>query len=341
MDGIKVRKLGRTGLSVTDMGFGASPIGNFLRAISDETANAMILRAWETGMRLFDTAPLYGNGLSELRLGYSLRWRPRDDFILSSKVGRLLTPASRQSIDFRPWVDGAAFNVAFDYSYDGAWRSVEGSLQRMALERIDILLIHDCDVFTHGVEQQKVYFEQAMDGAYRAMVEMRDQGLVGAIGFGVNEWEVCHEALKRGDLDCFLLAGRYTLLEQESLDKFLPLCERRDVAVIIGGGLNSGILATGAVPNAKYNYVTAPPHIMEKVAKIESVCREYSIPLPAAALQFVLAHPAVASHVPGTRTVEQIEQNIAWISHPIPAAFWHDLKRKDLLRADAPTPIEI
>ena len=337
---IKQRKFGRDHLTVTDMGFGAAPIGNFLKPISEDVAGAMIERAWEAGIRYFDTAPLYGHGLSELRLGQGLRWKKRQEYVVSSKVGRLLHPAARESIDFTPWVDAAPFTIEFDYSYDGTMRSLEDTLQRMAIERIDIVFIHDCDVFTHGAKQQKIYFKEAMEGSYRALLKLREEGVVKAIGVGVNEWQVCHEALKRGDFDCFLLAGRYTLLEQESLDEFLPLCEARNAAVVIGGGLNSGILATGAVPGAKYNYSPAPPEIMDKVRKIEAVCAAHKVPLPAAALQFLLAHPAIAVHVPGTRTVEQMEQNIAWISHPIPQAFWRDLKRSGLLRQDAPTPRE-
>jgi D-threo-aldose 1-dehydrogenase len=336
---IKQRKFGRTDLIVTDMGFGAAPIGNFLRPISEEVSDAMVQRAWNAGMRYFDTAPLYGHGLSELRLGHSLRWKPRDEFVVSSKVGRLLLPTPRKNISFAPWVDAAPFIHRFDYSYDGAMRSLEDTLQRMGIERIDIAFIHDCDVFNHGVEQQKIYFKQAMEGSYKALLKLREEGVVKAIGFGVNEWQVCHEALKQGDFDGFLLAGRYTLLEQDSLDAFLPLCEKRNAAVVIGGGLNSGILATGAVPGAKYNYSPAPQSILDKVKKIEAVCARYKVPLPAAALQFLLAHPAIASHVPGTRTVQQMEQNIAWVSHAIPKDFWQDLKRAGLLRQDAPTPI--
>lgn len=335
---IKQNKFGRTGLIVTDMGFGAAPIGNFLKPIPEEVSDAMVERAWAAGIRYFDTAPLYGHGLSELRLGHSLRWKPRDEFVVSSKVGRLLRAAPRQSIDFAPWVNAGAFTLRFDYSYDGTMRSLEDTLQRMAIERIDIAFIHDCDVFTHGAEQQKIYFKQAMEGSYKALLKLREEGVVKAIGVGVNEWQVCHEALKQGDFDGFLLAGRYTLLEQDSLDEFLPLCEKRRAAVVIGGGLNSGILATGAVPGAKYNYSPAPQPILEKVRRIEAVCTQHKVPLSAAALQFLLAHPAIASHVPGTRTVEQMEQNIAWVSHPIPAAFWRELKQAGLLRKDAPTP---
>lgn len=258
--------------------------------------------------------------------------------MVSSKVGRVLTAARREEIDFTPWVDGAPFRSRFDYSYDGTMRSFEDSLQRLGLGYIDILFIHDCDVFTHGPEMQKVYFRQAMDGCYRALRELREQGLVKAIGVGVNNWEVMLDFMKAGDFDTLLVAGRYTLLEQDALDELLPLCERRNTAIVIGGGFNGGILATGAVPGAKWNYAPAPAPIMEKVAKIEAVCARHDVPLPAAALQFLLAHPAVASHVPGTRTVQQMDQNLRLVAHPIPPAFWQELKAQGLLRKDAPVP---
>ena len=338
MSAINIRKFGRIGFDITDMGFGAAPIGNFLRPIPEHEAGAMIERAWEAGMRYFDTAPSYGHGLSELRLGHYLRWKPRRDYVISSKVGRVLTAARREDIDFKPWVDGAAFKSRFDYSYDGTMRSFEDSLQRLGLEHIDILFIHDADVFTHGVEMQKVYFRQAMDGCYRALIKLREQGLVKAIGAGVNNWDVMLDFMKAGDFDTLLVAGRYTLLEQEALNELLPLCERRGTALVIGGGFNGGILATGAVPGAKWNYAPAPAHIMEKVRKIEAVCARYNVPLAAAALQFLLAHPAVASHVPGTRTVEQMNQNLALVALPIPKAFWQELKSEGLVRQDAPVP---
>ncbi len=338
MAGINWRKFGRSTLKVTDMGFGAAPIGNFLKPIGEADSDAMVQHAWNAGMRYFDTAPYYGHGLSEARLGYSLRWKPRDEYVLSTKVGRVLKASPRKTTDFKPWVDGLPFTCHFDYSYDGTMRSFEDSLQRLGLERIDILFIHDCDVFTHGPEKQKVYFKQAMDGCYRALVKLREQGAVKAIGVGVNDWQVSYDFLRHGDFDCLLVAGRYTLLEQDSLGELLPLCVKRNAAVVIGGGLNSGILATGAVPGAKYNYQPAPEPIMEKVRKIEAVCKVYKVPLAAAALQFLLAHPAIAAHVPGTRTVAQMKQNIAWVSHPIPVDLWYDLKRKGLLREDAPVP---
>ena len=330
-------KFGRVDLQVTPFGFGTAPIGNIFREISEETSDAMIQHAWDAGIRYYDTAPMYGHGLSELRTGYSLRWKNRDDFVLSSKVGRVLKPARKADIDYAPWTNAGRFTMHFDYSYDGTMRSFEDSLQRLNLERMDICFIHDIDVFTRGDEQPDV-FRQAMDGSWKALEQLRSEGVVKAIGVGVNEWEVCHAALEQRDFDCFLLAGRYTLLEQESLGEFLPLCEERGAAVVVGGGFNSGILATGAVEGAKYNYAPAPPDIMERVAKMEAVCTDHGVPLPAAALQFVVAHPAIPTFMAGTRTVEQLEQNLKWFSHPIPSEFWVDLKAKGLLREDAPTP---
>lgn len=337
MDPARKHRLGRVDLEVSAFSFGTAPIGNIFRPIDEGEAAAMVGAAWDAGVRSFDTAPMYGHGLAELRTGAALRWRPRDEFVLSTKVGRLLKPARRQDIDFAPWADAAPFTMHFDYSYDGTMRAFEDSLQRLALERIDVCFIHDIDVFTRGAEQPAV-FEQAMDGCWRALESLRAQKVVKAIGVGVNEWEVCHQALLRHDFDCFLLAGRYTLLEQDALDAFLPLCEQRGAAVLVGGGFNSGILATGARPGAKYNYAPAPQAVLDKVARIEAVCAEYGVPLPAAALQFVVAHPAVPSFIAGTRTVEQLRQNLAWFQHPIPPAFWAELKRRGLLREDAPVP---
>ncbi|HXT09675.1 MAG TPA: aldo/keto reductase [Roseiarcus sp.] len=331
------KKFGRVDLEVTAFSFGTAPSGNFLKPVSESDAQAMFETAWDAGVRLYDTAPMYGHGLAELRTGHYLRWKPRDEYVLASKVGRLLKPAKRETIDFTPWSDAAPFTPHFDYSYDGTMRAFEDSLQRLGLERMDICFIHDIDRFTRGDEQPEV-FRQAMDGCWRALEKLRNERVVRAIGVGVNEWEVCYEALKQRDFDGFLLAGRYTLLEQEALNGFLPLCQERGAAVIVGGGFNSGILATGARPGAKYNYSPAPGAVMEKVARIEKVCAEFNVPLPAAALQFVTAHPAIPSFIAGTRSVEQLKQNLAWFSHPIPAAFWEELKRTGLLREDAPTP---
>ena len=330
-------RFGRTDLEVTAFSFGTAPVGNIFREIDEQTSDAMFQTAWDKGVRYYDTAPMYGHGLSELRTGYSLRWKERQDFVLSSKVGRVLKQARKGDIDYAPWTNAGRNTMHFDYSYDGTMRSFEDSLQRLNLEYLDIVFIHDIDFFTRGDEQPEV-FRQAMDTCYKALDDLRSQGVVKAIGVGVNEWEVCHAALKANDFDCFLLAGRYTLLEQEALNEFLPLCEERNAAVVVGGGFNSGILATGAKEGAKYNYAPAPAEIMDKVSKIEQVCADHNVPLPAAALQFVVAHPAIPSFIAGTRTVEQLKQNLDWFSHDIPADFWAELKHKGLLRKDAPVP---
>ncbi len=285
---------------------------------------------------MFDTAPGYGHGLSELRMGHYLRWRPRDEYVLSTKVGRVLEPAARKDIDFTPWVNAAAFKFRYDYSYDGTMRAFEGSLNRLGLERIDIALIHDCDVFIHGPELQKVYFKQAVEGAYKALDQLRSAGVVKAVGFGVNDTEVMLAAMKETDSDILLCSNRYTLLEQDTLDELLPLMAARKASIIIGGGFNGGILATGAKPGAKYFYAPAPEPIMERVRKMEAVCARHKVPLPAAAMQFVIAHPVVATHTPGTRTVEQMEQLLAWNDLAIPAAFWAEMKAEGLIRNEAP-----
>ena len=212
------RTFGNSGLEVTAMGLGTAPLGNQFRFVPDADARAVTDGAWDAGLRYFDTAPFYGNGLSELRLGEALRWRPRDEYVLSTKVGRLLKPQPRGRIESKFWIDPAPFEVIHDYSYDGAMRSFEDSLQRMALERIDIAFIHDIDNFSHPPEVQKAHFRTAMDGAYKALDKLRSEGLVKSIGVGCNEWQVCDQALRERDFDCFLLAGRYTLLEQDALE---------------------------------------------------------------------------------------------------------------------------
>src|SRR5271165_2073134 len=330
-------KLGRVDLHVTAMSFGGVAIGNLSRPVCELESDAMIQRAWDAGIRYYDTAPLYGHGLSELRFGHSLRRKNRDDFVLSSKVGRILKPKRRSEIDFGPWIEAAPFEMRFDYTYDGTMRSFEDCLQRMALERMDICFIHDIDRFTRGDAQPEV-FRQAMDGCWKALARLRSDGLVKAIGVGVNEWEVCHEALKQRDFDCFLLAGRYSLLEQEPLAQFLPFCVERNVSVVIGGGFNSGILATGPIEGSRYNYGPAPAHIKERVKRIEAVCSEFDAPLQAAAMQFVTAHPAIGSLIVGARSRSQIEQDVKWFEQPLPRELWAKLKAERLVREDAIVP---
>jgi D-threo-aldose 1-dehydrogenase len=234
------------------MGFGSAPLGNRFRTLTEPTCQELVDDAWDRGMRLFDTAPMYGYGLAENRLGTALRGRPRKDYLLSTKVGRLLQPAADQSPIDDMWSGVPPMRVQYDYSYSGAMRSIEDSLQRMLTDRIDIAFIHDCDRYGHGADQPTV-FAAAMSGAARALTELRDQKVVGAIGIGVNEADVCIAAARHGGFDVFLLAGRYSLLEQDPLDDLLPLCVDEDISLILGGVYNSGILATGATPDAHYN----------------------------------------------------------------------------------------
>jgi D-threo-aldose 1-dehydrogenase len=332
------RTFGRAGFEVTVAGYGGSQVGNLSRALDDETAHALLLDGWTRGIRVYDTAPLYGHGLSEHRMGRALLHRPREEYVLSTKVGRRLFPAERGSFPSGPWVDPAPFRAEFDYSYDGVMRQVEDSLQRLCMDRIDILLIHDIDVRNHGPEGQPVRFREAMTGAYPALKKLRDEGVVRAIGVGVNEAEVCVAALREADLDCILLAGRYTLLEQDPLDDLLPLCTERRVAVILGGVFNSGVLAKGVAEGVRYNYAPAQPEILDTVGRLEAICARYRVPLSAAAVQFVAAHPAVANVCLGARTIAQQEANQASFVHLIPDAFWAELKQERLIRSDAPTP---
>lgn len=329
---------GRTGLTVTPLGFGAAPIGNFQRPIAEPEVQQMVDAAWDAGLRTFDTAPLYGHGLSELRLGHALRARGRDDYVLSTKVGYLLRRPASGAANTRPWVDVPPFERVYDYSFDGTLRSIEVSLQRLCTDRIDIAFIHDVDVVNHGREHWAHHFETAMDGATRALQRLKAEGVVRAIGVGVNEWEVCEAALRRHDFDCFLLAGQYSLLTQPALDSFLPLAVERGAAVMLGAGFHGGILATGAVPGAKYDYAPAPPAVLEKVRRIEAVCARHAVPLKAAALQFLVAHPAIPTVIPGTRTAAQLKENVAAFAHPIPMDFWAELKHEGLLPSEAPTP---
>jgi D-threo-aldose 1-dehydrogenase len=331
------RKLGRTGLRVSQIGFGGAPLGNLFAALSEADAASAVGSAFAAGIRLFDTAPLYGHGLSEHRIGAALRHCRRDDFVLATKVGRLLRPdvsaAGGQYRDILP------FAAHFDYSYDGVLRSVEDSLQRLGLARIDIVHIHDVDVWTHKSQTATdERFAEAMGGGYRALMRLREEKAIGAIGVGVNEWQACQRFAEAGDFDCFLLAGRYTLLEQEALDSFLPLCVARNIAVIIGGPFNTGILATGPVAGATYDYQPATPEVMARVGRIEAVCRRHGVALASAALQFPLHHPAVASVIPGARSPAEIAANLATFERKVPAALWAELKAAGLLRADAPAP---
>jgi D-threo-aldose 1-dehydrogenase len=324
----------------TELGFGAAPIGNLFRTVSDKEAQATLEAAWAKGIRYFDTAPLYGLGLSETRLNQFLRGKKRADYVISTKVGRLLQvcpPDQRTGI-------GKFFNTPsrrekFDYSYDGVMRSLEASLERLGLDHVDVLLVHDCDVFTHGSEMSRdAHLRTLMEGGgYRALTKLRDEKVIKAFGAGVNEWQVCQMLLERGNFDMFLLAGRYTLLEQEALNVFLPMCEKRGVGIILGGPYNSGILASGAKPGAFYNYSPAPKDVLARVARIEAICKRHKVKLVEAALRFPLLHPAVVTAIPGAVGAKQVGINHQTLSKKIPKALWTDLKAAELLHMGAPT----
>lgn len=329
-------------VTLTRMGFGGAPLGNLYRPVPEAEAQAALDAAWRHGIRYFDTAPQYGLGLSERRIGEAVARFGRDGLTLSTKVGRLLEDCAPEEVTPAGFVDVPSKRIVYDYSHDGVMRSHEASLGRLGVEAVDILLVHDVDAFTHGSrEASEARVRELFDrGGYRALEELRAAGTVKAIGAGVNEWQVCEQLLGLGDFDCFLLAGRYTLLEQEALESFLPLCLARDVAIILGGPYNSGILATGPVPGARYNYAPAPAEIVERVRRIEAVCADHGVRLVEAALQFVLGHPAVRTVIPGAANAGEVEANAAILARRLPDALWRDLKGAGLLRADAPTPDE-
>jgi D-threo-aldose 1-dehydrogenase len=332
-----VRSLGSTDLRVTEIGFGGAPLGNLFAAVTEADAQTSLATAWDSGCRYFDTAPLYGYGLSERRCGDALRAKPRDQYVLSTKVGRLIRPGAHLRNGGTDFHTPMPFHARFDYSYDATMRSIEDSLQRLGLDRIDVALIHDVGRDWHGDRQPEV-MRQAMAGAAKALMELRAAGQIGAIGLGVNEVEPCEQAMEQGDFDCFLLAGRYTLLEQGPLDRLFPACRKRNISVIIGGPFNSGLLARVGQPSATYNYGAVPPEIAKRAAALHAACARHDVPLPAVALQFPLAHPAVAAVIPGARNAAEVASHWQWARLRIPAALWDDLRESGLLDPRAPVP---
>ena len=336
------RRVGRTDVEVTLLGFGGATIGGLAARVSEDQAQATLEAAWDEGTRYFDTAPFYGLGLSELRVGRVLRERPRDEFVISTKVGRILrSPADLARCTGAPWPGGLRFEVKFDYTYDGILRAYEDSLQRLGLPRIDLAIVHDLDLGWHAPQARwDAFMGQLITGGWRALDGLRSARLIGGIGVGINPRGMIPRFLELFDPDFFLLAGRYTLMEQDVLDDELPACVERGVGIVIGAVFNSGLLATGPVPGARYNYTDPTPEHVERVTRIKAVCDRFAVPLPAAALQFPLAHPAVASVIPGPVTPEQARSNAAAVRHPIPPDLWRELKSEGLMRADAPTPAE-
>lgn len=327
---------------LTAMGFGGAPLGNLYRRITEEEAQGTLQAAFDAGIRFFDTAPQYGLGRSEGRFGQAIKRFGRDHIQLSTKIGRLLVDCEPEDVTPEAFVDVPQKRIVFDYTYDGVMRSYEASRDRIGVENADILLVHDVDVFSQGSQDASdAKVRELFDGGgYRALDELRGAGVIGAIGAGVNEWQVCERLLGLADFDGFLLAGRYTLLEQEALDSFLPLCIERDVGIILGGPYNSGILASGPVPGAKFNYEDAPTEILERVRKIEAVCTAHSIPLIAASLQFVMGHPSVKTVIPGAMSADEVRANVEVFQTEIPPALWSDLRSEGLIRSDAPLPKE-
>ena len=327
------RRVAQTDLAMTTLGLGGASLAGIFSAVPADQARATVRHALELGINYVDTAPQYGLGRSEHLVGEVVREaRPRP--ILSTKVGRRLKPVSPDRQDKGNWVDPLPFEQVYDYSYDGVMRSFEDSLQRLGLDRVDILYVHDIGVATHGAEANKPLWEQLATGGYKALRELRDGGTIKAIGLGVNEWEVLMDAFALGDWDVFLLAGRYTLLEQTALDPFMTTCIERGASVVVGGPFNSGILVGGD----KFNYAKAPEAIVARVRAIDAVCREFGVPLPAAALQFPLTHPAVCNVLPGPRSPAELDGILGWWDVSIPSALWTTLADRGLLAPGTPIP---
>jgi len=327
------RQIGHTGLRVTELGLGCATLGGSQINVARAAAEEIVGAAWEAGVRYVDTAPYYGVGQAERCVGDALRGRARSEWVLSTKVGRLLRPnATGIFADSRH--HPLPFEAVYDYSYDGIMRSFEDSLQRLGLARIDILYVHDIGAYQHGAEAHPALIKTLRDSGYRALEALRSSGAVSAVGIGVNEREVLLEAMEWGAWDAFLLAGRYTLLEQAPLDDLLPKCVAAGTSIVVGGPLNSGILAG----RDTWNYRPAPPEVTTRVKAIAAICDSHRVPLPAAALQFPLAHPAVAAIIPGPRNAGEFVANLDLLRHPIPAALWTDLRQARLLHPDAPVP---
>ncbi len=339
MDPTQRRTLGRTGVDVTQLGFGGASIGELTLVIDEAVAVDAVRAAWAHGIRYFDTAPWYGRGLSELRTGSGLRGKPRDEFVLSTKIGRWLRASQGGAVDRAPWTGGLEMNVVFDYSYDGIMRSYEQSQHRLGFPRFDLAVIHDLDHLYHGRGGKlDWYFGQLAASGWRAIEELRAAGLIRGIGAGINDRGLIPRFLDLVDVDYFLVAMPYTLLHQEVLDDEFPAAVARGCAFVIGSPFQSGILATGPKPGARYNYREAPADVQAKVGRIQEVCERHGVPLAAAALQFPLGHPAVASVIPGASSPAQQERNVATFSHSIAADLWAELKHEGLLREDAPVP---
>lgn len=307
---MQTRKIGRTDLSVTEYSFGTAPLGGMYRACPHDVAMATLDAAWESGIRFIDTAPWYGFGLAERRVGDFLREKPKGSYVLSTKVGRLQRPVPDDQVPSHGFVDPLPFETDYDYSYDGIMRSVDFSYARLGLNRIDILFVHDIGVYTHGAARNAVYLRQLFDGGLKALEELKSSGAISAYGLGVNEVPVCLDVMAQADLDCILLAGRYTLLDRTATAELLPLCERKKTSLVVGGVFNSGILATGPVEGSHFDYMPATPEVLDKVAAMEAIATSQGLPLAAPAIQFPLQNPVVASVLLGTAKPSSLQRNM-------------------------------
>ncbi len=329
------RRIGRTGLHVTALGIGTATLGGSRIEVTREESEAIIHAGWADGVRYVDTAPFYGVGAAERRVGDALRDKPRDEWVLSTKVGRLLrADATAEGPGGRK--PPLPMAVVYDYSHDGIMRSLEDSFQRLGLARVDMLFVHDIGAYQHGAEANAAHMKVLRESGYRALEKLRDAGTVQAIGIGVNEREACMEVMEFGQWDAFLLAGRYTLLEQAPIDDLIPKCQAAGTTLVIGGPLNSGLLAG----RDTWNYAPAPPEQRARADAIRRICESHGASLPAAALQFPLAHSVVSAIIPGPRNVDEFETNLKLLQHPLPASLWSDLKREGLLHPDAPVPAD-
>jgi D-threo-aldose 1-dehydrogenase len=329
-------------LTFTVVGLGTGPMGDFYELLDEKTEIATVEQALASGVRVFDSSPHYGNGLAEARLGAGLRRAKRDEIVVSTKIGRIMDPFTRppkprSDVVSPGFAGGHPHAPRFDYSYDGAMRSIEHSLLRLGLGRLDIVLIHDCDVWTHGKDEAPVRFREAMEGAYKALDKLRNDKVIKAIGFGINEADTCVKFARAGDFDVAMMAGRYTLIDQTGLPEFLPLAQEKKMGVMLAGVFNSGILATGSGRGAKFDYANAPEAVVKKVKAIEEICRKHKVTLRQAAIQFAPSHPAVVSVVLGAVKPEEVRANVADASVAIPSSLWADLKSAKLVDEAAPT----
>ena len=332
------RKLGNTNIHLSSLGFGAAPIGDLSENLDERSCYNILENAYNSNFNLFDTSPFYGNGLSEHRTGNFLKTIDEESYFLSTKVGRYLTPEKNQNIDRGAWAGGLNFKLNLDYSYDGAMRSFEQSLLRLAVSKIDICLIHDVDKFTFGNEVD-YYFKLAMNGAYKAIQKLKEEKVIKVIGVGLNDADICAKFANEGDFDCMVLAGKYSLLEHESaLNDFFPIVNKNNIGIILAGVFNSGILAKGIGDNVTYNYDKIPNHIRDKYIIVSEVCDRYNVPVPAAALQFSYANKLISSMILGMDRIEQIQQNISFFNHSIPDDLWKELIEKKIIDERCPTP---